>query len=308
MADAIYNTDMIDLRSTTLNAEVQEYILSYEHWLLMLLLHKFKDVNGKTDKSKMQKIIDEYRYIIRSWFIGNHENSTIFLIHNQVLKMINYSLLDQIIYEIVTLTTDEDLQEMLQNTLKLDNLSRDQIQVKAILDGLFCINQAIKFVNINGITYKTNHFFVANLYKYMYKWCDYLRRNMIARQNTICGCSNEDIRDYLLMVQDSIREQLIAIFGGECEHLLSPQYYLSKAQEHFVKAIDTHQGGDYYRQIISNMHCLHEDFGSDMYHFFAALDRILLNKAVSIGWEKEIKNKMKISTIYQTKYFTNIPS
>lgn len=320
MENANISLAEINIKSITINADVQEYILAYENWKLSCLRsslcmmidgaeskiqnsdHRHHDVDPSSEHIK--KMFHQYEVDIESWIINDHTRATTYLTHNQVLKLINCSLLDQLVYIMSLRVKPRALLGVLnivdKKSVSNSDVYVEQIRLKAILDGLFSIHQAINYVNVNGITYKTNHSFSANLYYYMGYWCDRLR-------NFGTEIEKRRIKDNSVnsVIQESMEKELRLIFGGDYYHLVSPIYYYEKSKEHYQKAFNTHNQGDNYRQLINGMHFLHEDFGSDMYHFFAALDRRILNKK---GYSRidSIDHSIAPSTVYKADKYLNI--
>lgn len=316
MDKAYINSDLIDLRLTTIFADAQEYVVTYENFNLWQAYKKIRNISLKREtnrKDVIVRILIEYKIDLLSYFISDLNSSSIQLTHNVILSHINNSLLNRIVYTILDLVPSwNDFQDLTSECAP--NLFQEEyvaagrdgdyviiaLKMRAILDGLFSIHNAIKHVNVNGITYKTNYSFLGNLYHYMHNWCKNFHEVMIVIRE------KGNLERYQKLECD-IDANLSSLFSGEYNHLISTLYYVTKSLEHYKMAVDTHNGGDHYRQIISGMHFLQEDFCSDTYHFFAALDRFILN---SEKFKERIDNlnKENEDTIINKYKYYSVPS
>lgn len=384
MDEAYINPDLIDLRLTTINADAQEYVLAYENfnlWQAYRIIKHMKEekIPIKTTLiiGQLKEIIDKHSINLRKYFQTSLNYASIHLTHNLILSHINNSLLNRIVYTILELLPSwEDIQALISEPspklLQVEYHEEDNddvymitsLKARAILDGLFSIHNAIKHVNVNGITYKTNYSFLGSLYYYMYHWCNDFHHIMLQirggrESNTEYGVTEIDGRklrldsspldadrrrtrlrgnpsqtknrinelgsvvsdqgDRIINIVNSdfspdnrmknleleIDASLTALFSGEYNHLISSLYYVTKALEHYQMAIDTHSGGDHYRQLISGMHFLQEDFSSDTYHFFAALDRFILNSDKFRNRIEKLKKANSKTIINKYSYYSD---
>lgn len=146
--------------------------------------------------------------------------------------------------------------DLYNSILDENSLSLDE-QEKIIIDAIHAQLESIKARNIFGLSYIHNHSIMASAYYRLFKWVE--KFNEIKKEK---NDSSQNLSD---------------IFGSEISNELITTYLIEKVEEHNYKCIQTHHQGEAYREFISDMYYLDDDFNDNLFHFCAALERMKIN-------------------------------
>jgi hypothetical protein len=132
-------------------------------------------------------------------------------------------------------------------------------KVKLLVEGLFCSHEFIRGMNQYGGTYNIMQSQLGEMHRRMAFWC----------------------KEYHEMKKDSesLDKKVSSYFGREYpgQRGLNEEYHLRMSIQHYYYAIHTHTENQHYNSIISEMYFLEDDFNDNLYHFCAALERVLMN-------------------------------
>ncbi len=160
-----------------------------------------------------------------------------------------------------------------------------------ILDSIFALFKMNKTIQIFGLSYTHNHSWRSSIYWRMAYWIElYIQ--------------------FVNILEDDFntKQKLQKLIGIVEMQDLSPRTYLEKALSHAYNIYSTHFEGEEYYDIISEMNYLDDDFNDSNHHFFAAIERVVINlgiieQHIAAIKEKFIKNKNVNIQEYTVEYY-----
>lgn len=156
-----------------------------------------------------------------------------------------------------------------------------------ITDSIFCYHQMLRIHNLSGSSYMSNHSIAAFAYFQLAEWC----------------FAYEQIKEFDELQKNeeqNIKEMMKSLISHTDETtLLDSAYNYEMAMQHFYSCLETHKESKAYRNIISNMFYLNDDFNDNLLHFYAAMERYIINS----GTIRKKINDAKDILIKRTKLY-----
>jgi hypothetical protein len=118
----------------------------------------------------------------------------------------------------------------------------------------------LQIMDIYGSDYWMGYSYLANAHFHVANFLDKLRLS-----------KNEEFQT---------NDALSALMGAGSYSSVDAAAHFSKAMDYYEKAVRLHHAGDEYKDTVSDMICLEDDFNDSAYHFGAALDRFKINNGL----------------------------
>ena len=151
---------------------------------------------------------------------------------------------------------------------------------------IFCYKNLISIINTYGIGYTMSNSYIASIYKNLAKWSKVLE--------IIDKCIKSFTKSHRHEINNSeIQSNLINQFEillEERSHLFNTIKNKNKAIEYYEKALSLHSEGAEYKRVIKDMYMLEDDFNDGLIHFYASLERSLLNSGIISKRITRLKN------------------
>ncbi|GHA34130.1 hypothetical protein GCM10007103_14660 [Salinimicrobium marinum] len=183
-------------------------------------------------------------------------------------------------FQIAEITEDSDIITFSGNGTEIKCDYTTFIKISKLI--IFCYKNLFKTINTYGISYTMSYSYLANIYKNVVNWCPVA----------------EKIEEYLRKPvqkskKDKLHQDLRMIFEDNLL-LFRKDANVEKAIENYEKAISVHSEGAEYKSMIRDMYMLEDDFNDNLTHFFAALERSLINVGIVETNLKRL-NEMKVT-------------
>lgn len=162
---------------------------------------------------------------------------------------------------------------------KFGNYHAHRILVREMVeDSIFCLYEVIRTLNIYGINYVTNHSYLASVHQKMGAWCQALKNLGICDEKLSERIRNTEKRRHAAPREDKGDNAHVFYerLGIEAYNL-EPNYHFELAAQHYHAALQTHNGGRAYKENVTNMSFLEDDFNDNLTHFCAATERYRIN-------------------------------
>ena len=153
-----------------------------------------------------------------------------------------------------------------------------------ITDSIFCLYQLINQFNMYEISYRTNYSFLASVHEKMGNWCIYYNAYVV-------------YMDKYDENSQRIQKHLEKLIGSENPSTLTPNYHFELAVQYYESAIQVHTEGKAYKHLIKKMDYFNDDYNSELYHFYAAMERYNLNTKQVRDKYEEIRTKVRAATV-----------
>lgn len=157
-------------------------------------------------------------------------------------------------------------------------------------DMMFCYKNLITIINTYGIGYTMSNSYIASIYKNLTKWSQVLEN--------LNRCLTRHIKNPNLKIISADSTD----FVGNLEYLLAKTSHLfntkknrNKAIEHYEKAVSLHSEGAEYKRINKDMYILEDDFNDGLIHFYAALERSILNAGIISKRLNKLKEESELA-------------
>ncbi len=160
------------------------------------------------------------------------------------------------------------------------------------VDAIFCLFEVIRLLNLYGISYTTNHSFLANAHYKLANWCN-VYWNIEAAERHLSESE----------IEMSIRDRIKKTLDSTTYNYLESNYHNEMAIQHYYAAIQTHQEGKAYRDQLNSLSFSEDDFNDNLSHFSAASERLRVNTGVIRKKIEELKEKVKDSRLYKYEYY-----
>ena len=85
-----------------------------------------------------------------------------------------------------------------------------------------------------------------------------------------------------------------------------PKYYYLGAIDAYKKLTELHSGGNYYKNIISSIYYLEDDFGDQHSHFSAAAERSIINNFKISERVEQLEYLTKFSTSFKPESYSGV--
>tara|TARA_R110002049_G_scaffold28018_5_gene96666 strand:+ start:15249 stop:19514 length:4266 start_codon:yes stop_codon:yes gene_type:complete len=146
---------------------------------------------------------------------------------------------------------------------------------------IFCYKNLITIINTYGIRYTMSNSYIASIYKNLINWSRLLQNigQWVDNHGTE-RYNNEDL-GLLSDLKDLLNKRT---------HLFNADKNWGKAVEHYENAVSMHSEGAEYKRVIQDMYILEDDFNDGLIHFYAALERSLLNSGIINNRLNALKN------------------
>lgn len=209
------------------------------------------------------------------------------------------------------------------------DLNRNENKCFAILenliaDSIFCLDEILRLIKTAGDCYLFNHGFFASIYDRLAIWVSKYEVLLIIKDYCETDISVDELPKKFKNCIDKFnvnKEELKTVFekmeinnylqkflGSDFKEQLSSQYYREQALAHYYQAIDTHNGGRSYLNLLEQMYFIKGDYDDVSSHFNVSLERFLINNSDhdKNGIKeriKDLKYKVKKSTVYDVNNY-----
>lgn len=186
-------------------------------------------------------------------------------------------LLSKIIIYLTQPKSPEEKQEEAKPQIRFDRLK------ELILDSIFCLQEAIKAIEIYGRGYIITNSYLGNLHLKLSTWCFIY--------STFCR------------INSNTEEELSLLFGEGNIIKVNQKYHLEIAGMMFNDSIELHNQGKPYKAIKSNMYFLEDDYNDNLTHFCASIERYNLNTGTIGNKLEKIEDELKLQNSTEYKDF-----
>lgn len=131
---------------------------------------------------------------------------------------------------------------------------------KLALDSIFCLQEAIKAIEVYGKGFIITHSYLGNLHLKLSTWCF--------------------VYNIFKQIDEGIEAELRLLFGEGDTIRINQRYHLELANMMFEDSIELHNQGKPYKAIKSNMYFLEDDYNDNLTHFCASIERYNLNTGI----------------------------
>ena len=159
-----------------------------------------------------------------------------------------------------------------------------------ILNSVFNLAQVDRIINTYGINYILSYSYMAKIHERLGTWLKHLH---------LCRILNNRYE-----LEITIDQTLKELVGPQLSTSFDPLTSYQVALQYYYQAIQLHKEGNAYRHQISNLVYLEDDYNDNLYHFGAALERLLINSG-SIRQKIDFLKK-ELGTASMYKYSTYI--
>lgn len=165
-----------------------------------------------------------------------------------------------------------------------------------ILDSIFIFLEIIRSAKTLGHSYQNNHTIVATAHYRLGFWCKmyYALVEYLDRQE---GKTKDG----------SFQKNLSDLIGETDLVSVAPSYHYEMALQHYNASLQTHNQGKAYKNFISNMYYLNDDFNDSLLLFKAALERHRINSGAIDKKIRKCKEEIKNTSIYKLENYTTPP-
>jgi hypothetical protein len=130
------------------------------------------------------------------------------------------------------------------------------------IDSIYCLLEVLRITNTQRNDFMIGHSFTGAIYKKL-AWWGIVYRGLF------------NIIENIEPVKKDVRQRLRKLVNEQNEKIaLFPKYNFEKAIGHFQLAIQTHQRGTPYKEMIHQLFALEDDLNDEFTHFMLALDRM----------------------------------
>ncbi|MBF0336319.1 MAG: hypothetical protein HQL05_00670 [Nitrospirae bacterium] len=286
------SNDITDYNNISLSGDIREILISYSEIKLKCKCSdvKLKDnfISPYTTIYTMRNRIIELNFKVNMneklfadltgdttsldstyRLIGNYYDPINKISYNAAIKF--RELIDEI---------KHNRKEIIRNTFDLpypQTISPEFVIEFLITDSIFCLREVIKICKTYGFSYDRTHSDIASAHLKLAIWCDYYTA----------------YKDY----DKGIEKTLEKLIGMSEMETINPRYQYEMARYHCLCAIETHSERKSYKNIIETMYYLNDDFNDSLYHFYAALERFMINtkqieQMITISRERTQKDKL----------------
>jgi len=156
-----------------------------------------------------------------------------------------------------------------------------------ITDSICCLLEIIKSHKIFGTNYvATSHSILANAHEKMAFWCEFLLlyQYFLGRYG----------KERSLNIERKIQK----LTGAKDQYLISPWYHFEMVISSYNSALELHNEGNAYREMLEGLYYLDDDFNDDILHFSMALERYKINTGMVEKRIKHFEKKLEGHRLY----------
>ena len=265
--------------SLSISADYKEVILLFKD--LQLQVNQFKPRDEKLLTNPYSTTNSKFNRV-RELDIKSRQNLQIFKklgFENILDKKDNFELSD--LYK----GKNNLIKEVFQK-----NYAPKEVIEFLITDSIYCNFEAVRILEIFGISFIDNHSLRAMTNFALAEWCQYYEAYYSLAKEEDRKSINNKIEELLSQVD------LIS---------LKSAYHYERSIQEFYLAIETHKESKAYRNIINNMYYLDDDFNDYYTHFCTSLERYRINTGKIRELIAIAKERLKsTSQIYEVKSYT----
>ena len=148
-----------------------------------------------------------------------------------------------------------------------------------ISDSISNLAELIHTLNVYGKNYMASYSYLGFIHLKLATWCRYYR-TLLREQD-----DNDE--------EKSIFKKLKALLGRDYLYFLEIRYHYELAIQYFHSALQLHREGKTYKDALSDMFYLEDDFNDNLYHFCAALERYKINTGSIRSIINELKRRVE---------------
>ncbi|MEZ4775244.1 MAG: ATP-binding protein [Bacteroidia bacterium] len=152
-----------------------------------------------------------------------------------------------------------------------------------ITDSIYNLAELVHHLNLYGLNYMTSYSYLGYTHYKLATWCRFYR--------TILRI--QDKKDE----EKTIFKKLEKLLGRDFLYFLDIKYHYELSIQYFHSALQLHREGKAYRDVISGMYFLEDDFNDNLYHFCAGLERYKINTGSIRKMINKLKQKVERGTV-----------
>ena len=181
-----------------------------------------------------------------------------------------------------------------------------------IVDSIYCLMEIIKSHKVFGPNYvATSYSVLANAYQKAGFWVEllYIYNELHIESVRSSFLENEGVKiDNPRAVElnlifsstnNTALSEIQELTGNKDQYLLNSWYHYEMALRHYHGAIELHNEGKTYREMLEGMYYLDDDFNDDILHFTIALERYKINSGTVLKHIKMLENKLSQHKLYK---------
>jgi len=164
--------------------------------------------------------------------------------------------------------------------------TKKQLLQFLIGDSLYCLTQIVEILS-SGKFSNFSHSFIGDIYHQISKWATFYQRTFLYLTD----------KEYI-MLSKNLENNILNDLGAGNRHFLEPTYSVRMAIRHYRKALEVHNEGREYKEMIKKMYIIDDDITNGMHNFSLALERYTINCGVIDEKMRKLKAYYKESLSY----------
>jgi hypothetical protein len=174
-----------------------------------------------------------------------------------------------------------------------------------IAESIFCLNEILEVSNAYGKSFTNNHSFFGDIHERFSFWAVYYEilnvgdiQNKLINEESFNQFNNDKIIKWFLGLKEKVNKNLENSMDEDSLNTLSMVYHYEMAIRRYYSAIETHQEGKSYSQLIENMCYLNDDFNDKISHYKIAAERRKINTGDILRRISDLKKAYIGSKLY----------
>jgi hypothetical protein len=170
-----------------------------------------------------------------------------------------------------------------------------------ITNSIFCLHQSILTCNIYGVNYMQGPAYIGKFHRKMGDWVKHLNLCKILKAY-LRNVKNSQLQEILTQMDLNIETLVGKVALRNIDDYMS---HYQMAKEYYINSIQLHSEGPSYKHQLSNMIYLEDDYGDNLNHFGAALERQLINSGHTQAVLNNLEDELSISKLYRYNNYIN---
>ncbi|GGM86810.1 hypothetical protein GCM10010967_18980 [Dyadobacter beijingensis] len=179
-----------------------------------------------------------------------------------------------------------------------------------VTNSIFCLHQAVLTCNMYGINYIQGPAYLAGFYKKMGDWTKHLNllrivgRYVDGKEKGKRTCCEIKVFAIIKEMEDNLERLVGRPAIRNIDDYLS---HYQNAIEQYNNSIQLHSEGPAYKHQLNNMIYLEDDYGDNLNHFGAAIERQMINSGKTRRHIEALEKEMSISRLFDpANYYADI--
>lgn len=168
---------------------------------------------------------------------------------------------------------------------------------KALVESLFSLRESIKIIQLYSPGYIIGYTHLAVAHHRAGQWCSIYERYFRYKNYPV----NKKVRKEPNTVFNESLEKLI---GQSSMHFLESRYQFEMASKNYELAIEMHSEGPAYKNKVSSLYILEDDYNDSLTHFNISLERYLINTEDIRSRINKLKIIIKNSNMYNYENYS----